>query len=199
MPFCFIILQVQFALMTFNLFGKKEKGQPQGVFTDKTYISTAAKMNACLDLAKKEPNAIFIAWFPETARKFKAFYLQHGIPENRVIESRHVHMSLMQDKTAVFIEHYPMHNKELELVQHWPQQQFMVFSAMDEPLFKHFGSEKMIPLMKMLGMKEEEAIEHIMVSRSITKGQDKIASQVVVEQSADSQQRWMDINIRKIS
>ena len=184
--------------MSFNLFGKKDKEQPGGLFNDKTYISTAAKMNACLELAKKDPTTVFIAWFPETARKFKALFSEHGINENRLLESRHVHTALVQDKTVVFAEHYPMHNKEMELVQHWPQKQFMVYSAMDEPLFKHFGSEKMIPLMKMLGMKEEEAIEHSMVTKSITRGQDKIASQVLIEQSADSQQKWMEINIRKI-
>jgi len=183
--------------MAFNLFGKKEKEQPRGIFTDKTYISTTAKMNACLDLAKKDPATVFITWFPETTRKFKAFFAQHGLLENRIIEARQIHSALLQGKTAVFAEHYPLHSKETELIKNWSQDHFIVFSAMDEPLFKHFGSEKMIPLMKMLGMKEEESIEHAMVSKSIIKGQDKIAGQVVVEQSADSQQKWMEINIRK--
>jgi hypothetical protein len=53
---------------------------------------------------------------------------------------------------------------------------------MDEPLFKQFGSEKMIGLIKLLGMKESEAIEHpLQVSKSIAKAQDKIATQVLIE------------------
>ncbi len=182
--------------MTFNLFGKKEKDQPSGIFTDKTYISTTAKMNACADLAKKDPATVFITWFPETTRKFKTFFEQHGIAQNRIMEARQTRAALLADKTAVFAEHYPLHSKEIELIKNWTQDHFIVFSAMDEPLFKHFGSEKMIPLMKILGMKEEESIEHSMVSRSIIKGQGKIAAKVDFELTANSQAEWMERNIK---
>jgi len=182
--------------MAFNLFGKKEKDQPHRIFTDKTYISSSAKMNACAALAKEDPNTVFITWFPETTRKFKAFFTEQGIAENRIIEARQVHTALLANKTAVFAEHYPLHAKEIELTRNWTQDHFVVFSAMDEPLFKHFGSEKMIPLMKMLGMKEEEAIEHSLVSKSIIKGQDKIAAHVNLELSANSQAEWMERNIK---
>ena len=67
---------------------------------------------------------------------------------------------------------------------------------MDEPLFKHFGSEKIIPLMKMMGMKEDEVIEHNMVSKSIISGQEKIAKQVTLEQKASSQAGWMEKNLK---
>ena len=72
----------------------------------------------------------------------------------------------------------------------------IVFSALDEPLFKHFGSDKVIPFMKMLGMKEDEAIEHSMVSKSIIKGQEKLSGMVSLEQSANSQAEWMEKNIK---
>ncbi len=182
--------------MAFNLFGKKEKNLPRGIFIDKTYISTTAKMNACLDLARKNPDTVFITWFSETAAKFKEFFRQHGIDEAKIMEARVMHTALLLHKTPVFAEHYPLHNKEMELIKNWPQQAIVVFSAMDEPLFKHFGSEKMIPLMKMLGMKEEEAIEHAMVSKSIIKSQEKIASLVDFEQTANSQGEWMEKNIK---
>ncbi|MFZ1452374.1 MAG: hypothetical protein WAT20_06700, partial [Ferruginibacter sp.] len=84
----------------------------------------------------------------------------------------------------------------LELITNWDADNIIVFSAMDEPLFKHFGSEKLIPLMKMMGMKEEEVIEHSMVSKSIIKGQEKIAEQVTLEQTANSQEEWMRKNIK---
>ena len=183
-------------MMTFNLFGKKEKETNGRVFVDKTYISTAAKMNACLELARTEPDAVFIAWFAETAKEFKEFFARNGIEENRVMEARFIHTPFLQHRKPVFTEHYPLHNKETELVKNWPQEQLLVFSAMDEPLFKHFGSEKMIPLMKMLGMKESESIEHSLVSKSIIKGQEKIATQVIAEQSAASQAEWMKRNIK---
>ena len=50
--------------------------------------------------------------------------------------------------------------------------------------------------MKMLGMKEDEVIEHKMVTKSIIKGQEKIAQQVSLEQSANSQEEWMRKNVK---
>ena len=182
--------------MAFNIFRKKETDRPPGIFTDKTYISTSAKMNACLELSKKDPGTIFICWFPDTARQLSNFFKKNGIAEPDVTEARFVQAPQLQYKTAVFAEHHPMHTKEMELIKNWTQEKILVFSAMDEPLFTYFGSEKMIPFMKMLGMKEEEAIEHVLVSRSIIRGQEKIAKQVGLDQSAHSQAEWMEKNLK---
>lgn len=181
--------------MLFNLFGKKDDAAGDHVFVDRAYVSTGAKMNACAELARKEPNYIFICWFADTAAKFREFFRNQGIDENRVIETHHLHASKLLNKTPVFVEHYPLHTKELELIKNWDTEKIVVYSAMDEPLFKHFGSDKLIPIMKMLGMKEDEVIEHNMVSKSIIKGQEKIAEKVTVDHSASSQAEWMSKNL----
>jgi len=182
--------------MLFNLFGKKDNDAENHVFVDRAYITTAAKMNACAELAKKEPDSLFICWFADTAVMFKEFFRQQGLDERLITETHHLHASKLLNKKPVFVEHYPLHEKEIDLIKNWQAEKIIVFSAMDEPLFKHFGSEKLIPLMKMLGMKEDEVIEHNMVSKSIIKGQEKIAGQVTIEQSANSQEDWMRKNIK---
>ena len=183
--------------MLFNLFGKKEDNAETPVFVDRAYASTAAKMNACAELAKNEPDRLFICWFADTSVKFKEFFRQKGLDENMVTETHHLHGSKLQNKKPVFVEHYPLHTKELELIKHWDATNIIVYSALDEPLFKHFGSDKIIPLMKMMGMKEDEVIEHNLVSKSILKGQQKIAGLISLEQSANSQAEWMEKNISK--
>lgn len=193
---CFLNLQVQLLVMAFSFFGKKENNSPSGVFSDRTYISTAAKMNACLELVKKDPDTLFICWFPYTAGKFKEFFVQHGIDETCITEARYVHTAMLQHKTPVFAEHYPLHSKEMELIKGWPHKEIIVFSALDEPLFRHFGSDKVIPLMKMMGMKEAEAIEHPMVSKSILRSQEKIAGKVSFELAANSPADWLDKNLK---
>lgn len=50
--------------------------------------------------------------------------------------------------------------------------------------------------MKMLGMKEEDAIEHELVSKSILRAQDKIALKITTEMTAGSQQEWIDKNLK---
>jgi hypothetical protein len=182
--------------MLFNLFGKKDDDAPESIFTDRTYMSETAKLNACVALAKAQPDTLFICWFSETLKKFKTIFAEHQLDEMKVIDAKNMHSGMMQNKNAVFAEHYPLHEKELALVEHWPLEKIIVYSFMDEPLFKHFGSEKMIPLMKLLGMKEDEVIEHSFVTKSIIKGQGKIAAIVCTEQLANSQEEWLKKNLK---
>jgi len=181
--------------MLSNLFGKKKDAESPAIFKDKVYIHSTGKMNACLQLAKTQPEAIFIAWFNETAKTYKAFFAQNGIDLARIITVDEFHANTVQNHQPVFLEHYPLPAKELELVKDWQLTNIPVFSAMVEPLFKHFGSDKMIPLIKLFGMKESEAIEHSYVTESIIKGQGKIANKVITEQTANSQTEWMNKNM----
>lgn len=182
--------------MLSTLFGKKEDPESPSVFKDKVYIHSAGKRNACLQLAKTQPEAIFIAWFNETADAYKTFFVQNGIDESKIATTDKFDKVLLRTFQPVFLEHYPLPAKELELVKDWDLTNIIVFSAMDEPLFKHFGSDKMIPLIKLFGMKESEAIEHSYVTESIIKGQGKIANKVLTEQLAGSQTEWMIKNMK---
>ncbi|MES2429754.1 MAG: hypothetical protein V4556_02385 [Bacteroidota bacterium] len=182
--------------MFFNLFGKKEDDSNH-IFIDKAYISGEGKMNGCIKLAKEDPATIFIAWFSETEKLYKDAFEKNGLDESRVSNFHHLHAAKLEDRSVVFLEHYPLHEKETELIKNLSQEKFIVFNSLDEALFKHFGSEKMIPMIKMLGMKEDEPIEHKLVSQSIIKGQEKIAAMITVEQSASSQEEWMMKNIKK--
>ncbi len=181
--------------MLSNLFGKKEGTETNAIFNDKVYINSTGKMNACLQLAKTQPGAIFIAWFRQTEETYKAFFTQNEIDESRILFAATFDKTKLQNHLPVFLEHYPLNENELELVHNWQLTNIPVFSAMDEPLFKHFGSDKMVPLIKLFGMKENEAIEHSYVTESIVKGQGKIANKVITEQTADSQAEWMIKNM----
>jgi len=181
--------------MGFSFFGRKKIDDHRIVFTDKTFISTAAKWKACLGLADLEPDSLFICWFPESTKKLRELFSQHGLEESRVIEVRNLHSSQLLNKTPYMAEHHPLHEKEIGLVKNWGHSSVTVFNALDEPLFGYFGGEKIISLMKTLGMQEEESIEHGMVSRSILNAQEKIAKKLVVEQAANSQAEWMMKNI----
>ena len=177
--------------MSFNFFGKKEKAAEAPHFVDRIYLSKGAKLNACLALVRQEPNTIFITWFSDTTKEYKEFFAQHGIDEFHVREARSIHTAMLEHKNPVFAEHHPMHAKEIELVCNWPQKKLFVYTALDEPLLMHFGSDKVITLMKTMGMKEDEMIENTMVSNAIGHAQKKIAAKVSMEQSANSQAEWM--------
>ena len=181
--------------MLLNLFGKKEESESDAIFKDKVFINTTGKMNACLSLANEYPEAIFIAWFTETAQEYKAFFTKNNISEARIIEAAAVNPEIIIKHLPIFLEHHPMNARELELTATWQNKGMIVLSAMDEPLFKHFGSDKMIPIIKLFGMKESEPIEHSYVTESIIKGQNKIANKVIEEKTAQSQGEWMEANM----
>ncbi len=178
-----------------NLFGKKEDESTDHLFKDRAFMTSNAKLNACTALAKEDEGHLFIAWFKDTVKQFRDHFRENGISESRVIDASQLHSPQLIAHKPVFVEHYPLHSKEEALVQNWELKNIIVYSAMDEPLFKHFGSEKIIPMMKLMGMKENEVIEHSMVSKSIIKGQQKIEEQVNVEQTASSQAEWMQRNL----
>lgn len=181
--------------MLLNLFGKKEESENDAIFKDKVFINTEGKMNACLRLAIDKPNVVFIGWFTATVLEYKTFFTVNNIAESRVIAAGTASVELLNEYQPIFLEHHPMNAKELELTADWPNKGMIVLSAMDEPLFKHFGSDKMIPIIKLFGMKESEPIEHSYVTESIIKGQNKIAFKVIKEQPANSQAEWMQLNM----
>jgi hypothetical protein len=158
---------------------------------DKVYITTEAKKNACILMCKENPHLLFVAWFSDTAKVFKEGFNLNGIATNRVAvitdltQDDHVNFEL------VFLEHYPLAQKEIVAMATFSQESFVVLSAMDEPLFKHFGSDKMLPFITLLGFKKEKAIEHSYVTAAITKGQQKIAALVLQDEGAESQAQWL--------
>lgn len=179
-----------------NLFGKKDKTPDGPAFSYITYMSTAAKFRACADLAKTDPSVHFIAWFPDTAAKLKSAFSGLGIDTSRVHEARSFHSGMAGESQLVIAEPYPLHEKEKALVQHWRQAEVTVYCGLDEPFFDRFGSDRIIGMMQKLGMKEDEPLQHKLISQSIINAQKKIATKVQLEQSASSQQEWMEKNLR---
>jgi preprotein translocase subunit SecA len=52
----------------------------------------------------------------------------------------------------------------------------IAYRALDEPLIKHFGSEKMIPLIKIVGTKEDEVIGIKWLPNPLSKARKKLFS-----------------------
>jgi len=178
--------------MFFNLFKKKEATSS---FIDKTFCSLDAKKRACVALARKDASVVFVAWFPDTASVFKELFVANQLTEDRIVEVRNLHGAKINHFRPVFLEHFPLSAKEDELVKNWEAKQIDVYNSLDEGLFKYFGGERMLALMQQMGMQEDEVIEHALISKSIRNAQDKIARQLILEQSAQSQTEWLKKNI----
>lgn len=177
----------------FNLFRKKDAA---GKLTNKILMTQSAKWKALETLCLKEPGVILIFWFEDTLQQaLKAMNPDSTVSENFYLANR-VHEAEISNKKVVFAEHHPLAYREISLFEKLQLTHAEIWSAMDEPLFKEFGSDKIVQMMKQLGIKEDEIIEHSMITDSIHKAQIKIEKKVTSEQQATSQEEWLLKNWR---
>jgi hypothetical protein len=69
--------------------------------------------------------------------------------------------------------------------------------SLEDPLLKTFGGDRLLTMMETLGVKDDECIEHSLVSKSISNAREKIAEKVKIEISANSEEEWFEKNLRK--
>jgi len=157
-------------------------------------MTEAAKLKAISNLKKINPDCLFIFWFDNSLRQAESSLQSEFLSSSDLLMAREIHASQLENKKVIFAEHYPLHQKEEELFTKLNLAEVQIWSALDEPLFKQFGSDKIIGMMKQLGMKEENAIEHNMISKAIQNAQEKLSKKVLLDQTCSSQEEWMKRN-----
>jgi len=102
--------------------------------------------------------------------------------------------------TFLFAGHYPLPSKEQPVIQKlntsFPKSEIIFCSSLDNPSFKIFGSDRIVELLDNLGMKEDEAIEHAMVTKAMANARTKVESSVRHETKADSEEEWFAKNVK---
>lgn len=176
----------------FNFFKKKEEGV---IIKDIVWMSSTAKWNGLFEIWEKNTSTIFIFWFEDTMQQAQGFFSQKTSTALQLIMAREMNSSIAQQQPVIFAEHYPVLSKEKELFEKLHVKEVTITSSLDEPLFKKFGSDKIIDMAKKFGMKESEAIQHSLVTGAIKNAQEKIEKQLQVEHMAHSQQDWLQKNI----
>lgn len=103
--------------------------------------------------------------------------------------------------TFLFAGHYPLPSKEKPVVQKltaaFPKSEIIFCSSLDDPSFAIFGSDRMVDLLDKLGMKEDEAIEHSMVTKAMENARTKVESSVTHETKAESEEEWFVKNVKR--
>lgn len=138
-------------------------------------------------------NGIVAFWFPED-RAALLKTLQESLAE-RVVLTDGLTAEMLKGKQLLVAGHYPLAAGEAAFAEKAGLKKMLVFSALDSPLFKRFGGDKIIEVARGMGMKEAEGIEHFLVSSAIKKTQGKITDQVSSEMPAQSEAEWMQLNL----
>lgn len=77
----------------------------------------------------------------------------------------------------VMIESHPMMSitqSTLDQASALTLKELIFYTSLDEPVMEIFGSERLQKLLKQMGLKEAEPMEHAMINKSIEKAQEKI-------------------------
>ena len=102
--------------------------------------------------------------------------------------------------TFLFAGHYPLPSKEQPVIQKlnttFPKSEIIFCSSLDNPSFKIFGSDRIVDLLDNLGMKEDEAIEHAMVTKAMANARTKVESSIPHETKTDSEEEWFSKNVK---
>ena len=170
----------------FGLFGKKEKGLK---VNDRVWITEKAKFNACIALKKENPNVVFVAWFEETKNNLNAFFQQNNMDEKVYLADRL--STTQQNNELIFVEHHPLQAEEKKIADEMAKTELTFYSSLSEPIFQLFGGDKIVDIMVKMGMREDEMIEHNMITSSIKRAQDKMASKSIFNVSGRSQGEWL--------
>jgi hypothetical protein len=177
----------------FKLFHKENS---KAKIIDRVFMQELGKWNYCLNILAENPKTIFIGWFDATIAALENFIVRTNSFPVAILNARSVHRSQVDGSSIVFIEHHPMKSKEELIFYQLNLKEVIILTALDEPLLTLFGGEKLLDIMQKLGMKEDEIIEHKMVSQSIANAQKKIEGKLVIEQSVRSQAEWIERNIK---
>jgi hypothetical protein len=100
----------------------------------------------------------------------------------------------------LFAGHYPLPSKENKIIEKlsttYPTSSIVFFSAIDDAAFEPFGADRIATLLGQLGLKEDECIEHAMVSKAMARAREKIESKVHHEIVAKSESEWFITNVK---
>lgn len=140
------------------------------------------------------PSSLFVAWFEETAEEMSSYLSLHPPSRNLLLASE-LTLDTIQHRMIMFVEHYPLSSIEQGIFKRLNLKEVPVLLSLDEPFFQKFGGEKIIELIKKLGVNEDEVLGHAMIGKSIRNAQRKIAENVKLEKKARSQQEWMKLNV----
>ncbi|MBM9499502.1 hypothetical protein JWG44_04465 [Leptospira sp. 201903071] len=175
----------------FDLFKSKEPSVP---VNDQIWISREAKLERCRRLIYKNTKHLFLFWFEESFQEFRST-LNLGENSPNLAYAKEVSFVDLQNRFPIFGEHYPLKKIEQNVFLKLQLKEVTVFSSLDEPLFQAFGGEKIVDLMRTMGIKND-AISHPMVSASIGRAQEKIAKKISLERRTDSSQKdWFSLNL----
>ncbi len=171
-------------------FSKKNRGPD---VTDIVFMGESGCNNAIAKWLQDNNQGIVVAWFQHELEQLRTKL--GSFSENRFVLADRLVFSLGAPKPILFAGHYPIHSPEMDLCEKTGLDKMLVYTHLDAPLFKIFGSDRIKELMIKMGMNEDEPVNHSMITSAIIKAQEKIAKEYLTDMHSSSEEEWFRLNI----
>jgi hypothetical protein len=178
----------------FGFFKKKN----EIIIRDIIWRSDLYKYKALISDVQKNDKSIIVYYFEDTKIELENILKQHQITVSEtsaittkawlIKASNLLHKNDVDNRKIIFAEHHPSFITETEITNHLLElgiKQVTFFISMEDEL------------MNKLGYKDDEVIEHSMVSSSIQRAQKKIDEQVQFPSNTRNSKDWFKINVMK--
>lgn len=187
----------------FGLFNKK----PEIITEDKIWKNDTYKFNALKETIRKNNKLILVYFFQDT--KAKAIHLVEAcnIQFTEQIDSSNqiviIHADNLQklnsnsEKSIIFLEHHPSFATEQIALNHllnlgYKKVEFL--SSFDDPILNYFG-KNIVSILERMGFKDDEVIQHNMITQSIKNAQKKIDQKVSFPNNTRNAKDWIASNL----
>lgn len=181
---------------------KRKPEAPEAL--DRVWMSVAARDRAIVRAAQAGP-VLVLASFDETLERLRVALRSADRAEGPglVLERADQLATVPAGATILLAERHPLPAFHRALLQRLktlaPTVTPTCFAALDDPLMRTFGGERMTELMKQLGLQPDEPIEHPLISKALANAAKKLEQRLGPAVSrlapAASMAEWFQKNV----
>jgi hypothetical protein len=206
----------------FSLFEKEPFTTSDKVWMTKEECWKGLATEALTAITRKEVPVV-ISFFDDVHDEAIGFFIQQGVPyfdwriesivegnEQNIVYLVHADQveHLLKANTRIgkspvrflFTSHYPLIAPEERLLNNLhtltKTNSFLFFISLSSPLMEVFGADNIKSIMTKLGIKQDECVEHAMVTKSIFRAREKITQSVQNENRSRNEKEWFQKNVK---
>ncbi|HLP11227.1 MAG TPA: hypothetical protein VK177_04785 [Flavobacteriales bacterium] len=173
-----------------RLFGSKnDRAKRTGLQkTDRVYIDRKAANRAiirhCVESGQLQRQLIIIYFFKETKAEFEVAVTNatnvSWVNAFFPAQIRQAGIGGWDNVDVIVAETYPDINTEQQLLDEltnagYTKPTLTFYNGLDDPTLVLFGAERIQKLMRSLGLKDDEPVEHKMITKSMDRAQEKLS------------------------
>lgn len=191
----------------FGLFKKRN----EIVIKDLVWKTNYYKYQSLIKQIQQLDKVIVLYYFEDTKKEIENTLTEASINYSDISSSEEkiwivkapnlLNKQSIDNRTILFAEHHPSFVIEKEITDFIAEKlhlkQAIFYISLEDELLKQFGAERIVEMLEKMGFKDDEVIEHQLISSSIQKAQKKIDEQVTMPSNTNKRKDWYAINMVK--